>query len=186
MLNAARRREESCQEHNRRRRDASIDVFNQPKGWKATKNYRQAPLHRAVHGTDTMPPDGKLGGKERPTDEIRPSAGRVHNNRTRGIPGQEDSRRLIPGATIGSTAFLAVTAAGHGPLPQGLAETLITEAGSHAGINIQAAVYAGVMLYTGEAIVISMVERLMKPLIAAGEARGEERGKAKAQAEFEA
>ena len=92
---------------------------------------------------------------------------------------------LIPGATIGTTSMLAVaavTAAGHGPLPQQLAETLVTEAGDHAGINIQAAVYAGVMLYAGEAIVMSIVERLMKPLIAAGE----ERGKAKAQAEFEA
>ena len=96
---------------------------------------------------------------------------------------------LIPGATIGTTSMLAVaavTAAGHGPLPQQLAETLVTEAGDHAGINIQAAVYAGVMLYAGEAIVMSIVERLMKPLIAAGEERGEERGKAKAQAEFEA
>ena len=54
---------------------------------------------------------------------------------------------LIPGATIGTTSMLAVTAAGHGPLPQQLAETLVTEAGDHAGINIQAAVYAGVMLY---------------------------------------
>ena len=108
-------------------------------------------------------------------------------------PGESLAKRtaavLLPGATIGSTAFLAVAAvaaAGHGPLPQRTAETLIAEAGDHAGINIQAAVYAGVMLYVGEAIVMSIVERLMKPLIAAGEARGEERGKAKAQAEFEA
>ena len=42
------------------------------------------------------------------------------------------------------------------------------------------------MLYTGEAIVMSIIEKLMKPLIAAGEERGEKRGKAEAQADFEA
>ena len=108
---------------------------------------------------------------------------------------------LIPRATIGTTCILALTAltaAGHGPLPQQLAETLATEASNHAGVNIQAAVYAGVMLYTGEAIVMSIIEKLMKPLITAGEERGEERGEkrgekrgkaeaqAKARADFEA
>ena len=45
-----------------------------------------------------MPPDGKLGGKERPTDEIRPSAGRVHNSRTRGILAKRTAAVPIPGA----------------------------------------------------------------------------------------
>ena len=96
---------------------------------------------------------------------------------------------LIPRATIGTTSILALTAltaAGHGPLPRQLAETLATEASNHAGVNIQAAVYAGVMLYAGEAIVMSILEKLIKPLIAAGEERGEKRGKTEAQADFEA
>ena len=104
---------------------------------------------------------------------------------------------LIPRATIGTTSILALTAltaAGHGPLPQQLAETLATEASNHAGVNIQAAVQAGIMLYAGEAIVMSIMEKLMKPLITAGEERGEERGEkrgkaeaqAKARADFEA
>ena len=100
---------------------------------------------------------------------------------------------LIPRATIGTTSILALTAltaAGHGPLPQQLAETLATEASNHAGVNIQAAVYAGIMLYAGGAIVMSIIEKLMKPLIAAGEERGEKRGnkrgKAEAQAEAQA
>ena len=90
---------------------------------------------------------------------------------------------LIPSATLGTTCILALTtltAAGHRPLPQQLAETLATEASNHAGVNIQAAVQAGIMLYVGEAVVMSIMEKLMKPLIAAGEERG------KAQADFEA
>ena len=89
---------------------------------------------------------------------------------------------LIPRATVGTTSILALTAltaAGHGPLPQQLAETLATEASNYAGVNIQTAVYAGVILYPGEAIVMSIMEKLMKPLIAAGEERG------KAKADFE-
>ena len=104
---------------------------------------------------------------------------------------------LLPRATIGTTAFLALTAltaAGHGPLPQQLAEALATHASDYARVNIQAAVHAGIFLYAGVTIVMSIMERLLKPLIAAGEARGEtrgeargkERGKAEAQADFEA
>lgn len=104
-------------------------------------------------------------------------------------PGESLPKRtatvLLPRATIGATALLAlttVTAAGHGPLHQQLAEMLATQASNYAKINIQAAVNAGVILYAGETTVMSIMEKLMKPLITAGE----ERGKAKAQADFEA
>lgn len=96
---------------------------------------------------------------------------------------------LLPRATIGATALLALTAltaAGHGPLPQQLAETLATHASDYARVNIQAAVHAGIFLYAGETIVMSIMERLLKPLIAAGEARGESRGKARGKAEAQA
>ena len=95
----------------------------------------------------------------------------------------------LPRVTIGATALLAlaaITAAGYGPLPQQAAETLITQASEHGRIDIPAAVIAGVILYVGEKMVISIMEKIMKPLIAAGEARGEARGQAKAQEEFEA
>ena len=95
----------------------------------------------------------------------------------------------LPRATIGTTALLslaAVTAAGHGPLPQQAAETLITQASEHGRIDIPAAVTAGVFLYVGEKMIIFIMDKIMKPLIAAGEARGETRGQAKAQVEFEA
>ena len=92
---------------------------------------------------------------------------------------------LLPRTTISATAVLAliaVTAAGQGPLPQQLAEMLANQASDHARINIQAAVNAGVLLYAGELTAMSILEKLMKPLITAGE----ERGEAKAKAEFEA
>ena len=95
----------------------------------------------------------------------------------------------LPRVTIGATALLslaAVTAAGHGPLPQQAAETLITQASEHGRIDIPAAVTAEVILYVGEKMVISIMEKILKPLIAAGEARGEARGQAKAPEEFEA
>ena len=46
----------------------------------------------------------------------------------------------LPRATIGATALLSlttVTAAGHGPLPQKVAETLVTQASELGGIDIQ-------------------------------------------------
>ena len=92
---------------------------------------------------------------------------------------------LVPKATIGATALLAltaVTAAGHSPLPQQAAETLITQASEHGRIDIPAAAAAGVILYVGEKMVMYILEKILKPLIAAGEARGQ----AKAQEEFEA
>ena len=85
---------------------------------------------------------------------------------------------LVPRATIGATALLALTAAtaaGHGPLPQQVAETLVTQASEHGGIDIQTAVIAGVILYVGENMVIFILDKIMKPLIAAGETRGEAR-----------
>ena len=91
---------------------------------------------------------------------------------------------LVPTATIGTTILLsltAVTAAGHGPLPQGVAETMVTQASEHGGIDIQAAATVGVILYVGESILIYTMEKILKPLIAAGETRGESRGRAKAQ-----
>ena len=96
---------------------------------------------------------------------------------------------LVPRATIGATALLAltaVTAAGHSPLPQQAAETLITQVSEHGRIDIPAAAAAGVILYAGEKMVMYILEKILKPLIAAGEARGEARGQAKAQEEFEA
>ena len=95
----------------------------------------------------------------------------------------------LPRVTIGATALLAltaITAAGHGPLPQQAAETLITQASEHGRIDIPAAATAGVILYVGENMVMYIMEKILKPLIAAGEARGEARGQAKAQEEFEA
>ena len=82
---------------------------------------------------------------------------------------------LVPRATIGTTALLALTAAtaaGHGPLPQQVAETLVTQASELGGINIQTAAFAGVILYVGENMVVFILEKIIKPLIAAGEARG--------------
>ena len=96
---------------------------------------------------------------------------------------------LVPRATIGTTALLAlaaVTASGHGPLPQQVAETLVTQASELGGINIPTAAAAGVILYAGEKMVMYILEKILKPLIAAGEARGEARGQAKAREEFEA
>ena len=85
---------------------------------------------------------------------------------------------LVPRATIGATALLAltaITAAGHGPLPQQVAETLVTQASELARIDIQTAVSAGLFLYVGENMVIFILEKIMKQLIAADEARGEAR-----------
>ena len=96
---------------------------------------------------------------------------------------------LVPTATIGITTLLsltALTAAGYGPLPQQLAETMVTRASEHGGIEIQTATIAGVILYVGESMLIYIMEKILKPLIAAGETRGEARGKAKARQEFEA
>ena len=96
---------------------------------------------------------------------------------------------LVPTATIGTTILLsltALTAAGHGPLPQALAETMVTQASEHGGIDIQTAATAGVILYVGEGMLIYIMEKILRPLIAAGETRGEARGQAKAQKEFEA
>ena len=83
---------------------------------------------------------------------------------------------LVPRATIGATALLAltaVTAAGHGPLPQRVAETLVTQASELGRIDIPTAATAGVFLYVGENMVIFILEKIVKPLLAAGEARGE-------------
>ena len=96
---------------------------------------------------------------------------------------------IVPRTTIGITALLAVTAAtaaGQGPLPQQLAETLMRQAGDYARIGIPTAVNAGIILYVGENIIMSIMEKLMKPLIASGEARGQARGEAKAKEKFEA
>ena len=95
----------------------------------------------------------------------------------------------VPTATIGITTLLslaALTAAGYGPLPQQLAETLVTLTSEHGGIEIHTAIIAGVILYVGESMLIYILEKILKPLIAAGETRGEARGRAKAQEEFEA
>ena len=94
---------------------------------------------------------------------------------------------LVPTATIGTTILLsltAVTAAGHGPLPQGVAESIVAQASKHGGIDIQTAATAGVILYVGESMLIYIMEKILRPLIAAGETRGEARGRAKAQEEF--
>ena len=96
---------------------------------------------------------------------------------------------LVPTATIGTTVLLsltALTAAGHGPLPQEVAESMVTQASKHGGIDIQTAATAGVILYVGEIMLIYIMEKILRPLIAAGETRGEARGQAKAQEEFEA
>ena len=65
-------------------------------------------------------------------------------------------------------------------------------------IDTQTAINAGVCMYAVENVAMSILERLMKPLIDAGEARGVERGiergieqgearaRAQAQEEFEA
>ena len=92
---------------------------------------------------------------------------------------------LVPRATIGITAVLAVaavTADGHGPLPRQLAQTLIAQADGYDRIDLQTAINFGVILYVGENILMSIMEKLMKPLIVSGEARGE----ARAQEKFEA
>ena len=96
---------------------------------------------------------------------------------------------IVPGMTIGITAVLAltaVTAAGHGPLPQQLAETLLELGGDYARIDIQTAVYAGIGLYVLEKIMMWIMEKRMKPLIASGEARGEARAEARAREKFAA
>ena len=96
---------------------------------------------------------------------------------------------LVPTATIGTTILLsltALTASGHGPLPQGVAETMVTQASKHGGIDIQTAATVGVILYVGESMLIYVMEKILKPLIAAGETRGEARGQAKAQEAFDA
>ena len=96
---------------------------------------------------------------------------------------------IVPGTTIGITAVLAltaVTAAGHGPLPEQLAESLIEQAGDYARIDIQTAVYAGIGLYVLEKIMMWIMEKLMKPMIASGEARGEARAEARAREKFAA
>ena len=96
---------------------------------------------------------------------------------------------IFPGTTIGITAVLAltaVTAAGDGPLPQPLAETLMEQAGDYAKIDIKTAVYAGMILYALEHIPMWIMEKLMKPLIASGEARGAARAEARDQEKFEA
>ena len=96
---------------------------------------------------------------------------------------------IVPGTTIGITAVLAltaVTAAGHGPLPQQLAESLMEQAGDFAKIDVQTAVYAGIILYPLENITMWIMEKLMKPMIASGEARGEARAEARAREKFEA
>ena len=96
---------------------------------------------------------------------------------------------LVPTVTIGITTLLsltALTASGYAPLPQQLADTMVTRASEHGGIEIQAAVVAGVILYAGESMLIYIMEKILKPLIAAGETRGEARGQAKARQEFEA
>ena len=83
---------------------------------------------------------------------------------------------LVPRATIGAAALLSlttVTAAGHGPLPQRVAETLVRQASELGGIDIPTAAFAGVILYVGEKMVIFVLEKIVKPLIVAGEARGE-------------
>ena len=104
---------------------------------------------------------------------------------------------LLPRATIGVTTLLAVTAVtadGLGPLPQQLAQTLMEHADTHDKIDTQTAINAGVCMYAVENVAMSILERLMKPLIDAGETRGIERGieqgearaRAQAQEEFEA
>ena len=79
---------------------------------------------------------------------------------------------LVPRATIGVTALLsltAVTAAGHGPLPQRVAETLVRQASELGRIDIPTAATAGVLLYAGEKMVIFILEKILKPLIAGDE-----------------
>ena len=79
---------------------------------------------------------------------------------------------LVPRATIGATALLALTAstaAGHGPLPQQVAETLVTQASDLGGIDIPTAASAGVLLYAGEKMAIFTMEKILKPLIAGDE-----------------
>ena len=63
---------------------------------------------------------------------------------------------------------------------------MVTQASEHGGIDIQTAATAGVILYVGESMLIYIMEKILRPLIAAGETRGEARGQAKAQKEFEA
>ena len=96
---------------------------------------------------------------------------------------------IIPRTTIAVTAVLAltaVTATGQGQLPQQLAQTLIAQADGYDRIDIQTAINAGVCLYALENILMSIMEKLMKPLIVAGEARGVAQGRAQAQEEFKA
>ena len=79
----------------------------------------------------------------------------------------------LPRVTIGATALLALTvltAAGHGPLPQQVAETLVTQASELGGIDIPTAAAAGVLIYGGEKMVIFIMEKIIKPTIAADEA----------------
>ena len=76
---------------------------------------------------------------------------------------------LVPRATIGAAALLSlttVTAAGHGPLPQQLADTLVTQTSELGRIHIPTAATAGVLLYAGEKIVIFIMEKILKPLLA--------------------
>ena len=96
---------------------------------------------------------------------------------------------LVPRITFGATVVLAlteVTEAGHGPLLQQVAGSLATLASEYAGTDIPTAMAAGVILFGGEKMVMYILEKILKPLIAAGEARGEARGQAKAREEFEA
>ena len=69
---------------------------------------------------------------------------------------------------------------------QQVAGSLATLASEYAGTDIPTAMAAGVILFGGEKMVMYIMEKIMKPLIAAGEARGEARGRAKAEERFEA
>ena len=66
----------------------------------------------------------------------------------------------------------------------------MAHADTHDKIDTQTAINAGVCMYAVENVAMSILERLMKPLIDAGEARGIERGieqgEARTQEQFEA
>ena len=83
--------------------------------------------------------DGKLGGEKRqPMKLLHALSAFITADPEESLP-KKTTNVLIPRATIGTTCILALTtltAAGHGPLPQKLAETLATEASNHAGVNI--------------------------------------------------
>ena len=103
-------------------------------------------------------------------------------------PSDSTSKRifaiLLPRATLASAMTLATAhllSAGHAP-PIAIIASAIEHAAKITHINPAVAASIALLTYGGERTIMSILELLMKPIIASSEARGESRGEERATA----